>query len=277
VRCAVGIPNIGEYADPRLVADLAALAERSGWDGLFLWDHLTYHDRPVVDPQVAIAAAAMVTERIRLGICVVQLGRRRPAKVAREVAALDLLSGGRMVLGVGLGSYAFDFSGFGDDADPVVRGRLTDEGLAVLDGLWSGRPFRFHGSLLTVEETTFLPTPVQRPRVPVWIAGAWPRRPGFRRAARWDGTFPIFRDIADDEVVPPELLAEAVDFVRAERPPELGPFDVVMEGFTPGAPPLSEYAEVGLTWWVEKLGWWRGDLDHTRRRIEAGPPSEGAS
>jgi alkanesulfonate monooxygenase SsuD/methylene tetrahydromethanopterin reductase-like flavin-dependent oxidoreductase (luciferase family) len=273
VRRAVGVPNIGEYADPRVIGDLAALAERSGWDGLFLWDHLGYRgDEPVTDPQVAIAAAAAVTERIRLGICVVQLGRRRPAKVAREVVALDQLSGGRMVLGVGLGSYAGDFTLFGDAADPVVRGRKTDEGLAVIDGLWSGEPFRFQGEHFQVHGAQFLPVAVQRPRVPVWVAGTWPNKPGFRRAARWDGTFPTFRDVPGDGNVPPELLDEAVSYVRAHRPPGPGPFDVVLEGATPGAPPLEEYAEVGLTWWIEKLGWWRGDLEHTRRRIQDGPP-----
>lgn len=273
-RCAVGIPNIGEYADPRVVRELAVLAEQNHWDGLFLWDHLTYRgDQPVTDPQVAVAAAAAATERIRLGICVVQLGRRRPAKVAREIASLDVLSGGRIVLGVGLGSYPGDFSLFGDDPDPRVRGRKTDEGLEVLDGLWSGERFDYAGEYFTVDGATFRPTPVQRPRVPVWVAGSWPARPPFRRAARWDGTFPIFRDVPGDQNVPPELLAEAVSFVRSHRASGAGPFDVVLEGATPGAPPLAEYLEAGLTWWVEKLGWWRGELDATRRRILQGPPT----
>jgi alkanesulfonate monooxygenase SsuD/methylene tetrahydromethanopterin reductase-like flavin-dependent oxidoreductase (luciferase family) len=270
-RYAVGIPNIGEYADPRVVAELAALAELNGWDGLLLWDHLLYGDDPVTDPQVAIAAAASATERITLGICVVQLGRRRPAKVAREVASLDLLSGGRMVLGVGLGSRERDFAAFGDDADPVVRGRKTDEALAVLAGLWSGEPFSHHGEHFTVDDVTFRPTPVQRPRVPVWVAGTWPARPAFRRAARWDGTFPTFRGLGHGENVDPALLAEAVAYVRQHRAADAGPLDVVLEGATPGAP-LDDYAAAGLTWWVEKLGWWRGDVDATRRRILDGPP-----
>ncbi|MFZ5847643.1 MAG: LLM class flavin-dependent oxidoreductase [Actinomycetota bacterium] len=162
IRRAVGIPNIGEYADPRVTRELAALAEQHGWDGLLLWDHLLYPGEPVTDPQVAIAAAASATERITLGICVVQLGRRRPAKVAHEMASLDLLSGGRMVLGVGLGSRVEDFSGFGDDPDPVVRGRKTDEGLDVIAGLWTGEPFSYRGEHFTVDDVTFRPRPVQR-------------------------------------------------------------------------------------------------------------------
>jgi alkanesulfonate monooxygenase SsuD/methylene tetrahydromethanopterin reductase-like flavin-dependent oxidoreductase (luciferase family) len=255
----VGLPNIAEYA---------------GWDGFFLWDHLTMRrDWPVTDPQVAIAAAACATERIRLGVLVVQMGRRRPAKVAREMVALDQLSGGRMVFGVGLGASADgDFAAFGDEADPKVRGRKTDEGLAVVTGLWSGQPFSFTGEHFTVTDAVFRPTPVQQPRIPVWIAGTWPARPAFRRAARWDGVFPTFRDVEGDNV-PPSLLAETVAYVREHRDPSAGPLDVVLEGATPGAPPLDEYVDAGLTWWVEKLGWWRGDLAATRARIAAGPPS----
>lgn len=274
IRRAVGIPNIGEYADPRVTRELAALAEQHGWDGLLLWDHLVYPGEPVTDPQVAIAAAASATERITLGICVVQLGRRRPAKVAHEMASLDRLSGGRMVLGVGLGSRVEDFSGFGDDPDPVVRGRKTDEGLDVIAGLWTGEPFSYRGEHFTVDDVTFRPRPVQRPRVPIWVAGTWPAKPGFRRAARWDGVFPTFRGMPHTGNAAPEQLAEAVAFVRRHRAPDAGPLDVVLEGVTPGAPPLDEYAEAGLTWWVEKLGWWRGDLDHTRRRIKDGPPGD---
>jgi hypothetical protein len=131
-------------------------------------------------------------------------------------------------------------------------------------------PFSYRGAHFTVDEVTFRPTPVQRPRVPIWVAGTWPAKPGFRRAARWDGTFPTFRGLGHGDNVAPELLAEAVGFVREHRAPDAGPFDVVLEGSTPGAP-LDEYVEAGLTWWVEKLGWWRGDLEATRRRILAGP------
>lgn len=136
------------------------------------------------------------------------------------------------MFGVGLGSYAGDFSVFGDHADPRVRGRKTDEGLDVLDGLWSGERFDYAGEYFT-----------------------------------------IFRDVPGDANVPRELLAEAVAFVRGKRAADAGPFDVVLEGATPGAPPLAEYVDAGLTWWVEKLGWWRGDLEATRRRIRQGPPT----
>ncbi len=88
----------GELADPRVVADLAADAERGGFDGVFLWDHMYRAEpfRPVADPWIALAAA---TERIRLGPMVTPVARRRPQKLARETTTLDHLSGGRLVFG----------------------------------------------------------------------------------------------------------------------------------------------------------------------------------
>jgi alkanesulfonate monooxygenase SsuD/methylene tetrahydromethanopterin reductase-like flavin-dependent oxidoreductase (luciferase family) len=273
VKCAVGVPNIGEYADARLLAGIARDVEAAGWDGFFIWDHYAYGDQPVTDPVVAITACAMTTERIRVGALVQQLGRRRPHKVAAEMTALDHLSGGRMVLGVGLGSYEGDFAPYGDDPNPVVRGRKTDEALEVIVGLWSGERFSYRGQHFTITDGIHVRRPVQRPRIPVWVAGTWPAKPAFRRAARWDGTFPTFRDVAEQENVPPTLLADAVNYVRAHREPEAGPIDVILEGRSPGNPPLAEYTDAGLTWWIEKLGWWRGDLASTMTRISAGPPT----
>jgi alkanesulfonate monooxygenase SsuD/methylene tetrahydromethanopterin reductase-like flavin-dependent oxidoreductase (luciferase family) len=273
VKFAVGLPNIGEYADPRVVMDLARRTEEHGWDGFFLWDHLLYGSDPLTDPQVAMAAAATVTTRIRLGVLIVQFGRRRPGKVAREMVALDQLSSGRMVFGVGLGANARDFDAFGDDPDPKVRGRKTDEGLDVITGLWSGEPFTYTGEHFAVNDVTFTPVPVQRPRIPIWVAGTWPARPAFRRAARFDGVFPTFRDTPLDENVQPGELAEAVAYTHQHRTADLPSLEVVLEGATPGAPPLEAYKQAGLTWWVEKLGWWRGNLDHTIGRIADGPPS----
>ncbi|MGN6089017.1 MAG: LLM class flavin-dependent oxidoreductase [Actinomycetales bacterium] len=289
MRFAVDLPIIGDFADPRLIAELAVLAEESDWDALLLWDHLVYGEEPLTDPIVALTAAAMTTERIRLGLCVAQLGRRRPAKLARELAAIDRLSGGRVILGVGLGSNDRDFAAFGDDPDPRVRGQKTDEGLEVVTGLWTGEPFSYSGAHFLVDDVTFLPRPVQRPRIPIWVGGSWPNRAPFRRAARWDAVFPIFRDVPQGQNPQPELLAEAVQFVRAEREAgaedarsvttgrEVGTqFDVAMEGVTESprsGPAMGDYADVGLTWWVESLGWWRGDVSAVRRRITQGPPA----
>jgi alkanesulfonate monooxygenase SsuD/methylene tetrahydromethanopterin reductase-like flavin-dependent oxidoreductase (luciferase family) len=277
VRCAVGLPNIGDYGDPRLLAELAKRAEDAGWDGVFVWDHLAYSrpEWPVADPYVTVAAIAATTERIRLGVMVSILARRRPWKFARETASLDLLSRGRLVVGVGLGSEPeLEFAAFGEDPDPRVRADRMDEGLAILLGLWSGEPFAYSGRHYSVTETVFLPSPLQRPRVPVWVAGRWPARRPFRRAARFDGVFPTFQGVGHTERPTPDQLAAVVNYTRSHRDQEDDRFDVAVEAQSEGPEPdlIAAYSDVGLTWWIEKLGWFRGPLDYTRRRIERGPP-----
>jgi alkanesulfonate monooxygenase SsuD/methylene tetrahydromethanopterin reductase-like flavin-dependent oxidoreductase (luciferase family) len=281
VRFAVGLPNVGDYGDPRVLADLARRAEAAGWEGIFVWDHLAYRDPelPVADPWIAAAAIATATERVRLGVLVCALARRRPWKVAREGASLDLLSGGRVVFGAGLGSLPDEeFAAFGEDPDARARAERLDEGLEIVTGLWSGEPLAFRGHHYEVDSAEFRPVPLQRPRIPVWIAGRWPARPPFRRAARWDGVFPTHRDVGHAETMTVAQLAKIVDYTRAQRDAD-GPFDVVVEGQTDGGDPnadgerVAAYAEVGLTWWIEKLGWFRGPLDFVRERIEAGPPT----
>jgi alkanesulfonate monooxygenase SsuD/methylene tetrahydromethanopterin reductase-like flavin-dependent oxidoreductase (luciferase family) len=276
VRCAVGLPNVGDYGDPSLLAELARRAEAAGWDGVFIWDHVVYREPgwPAADPWVTAGAIAASTARVRLGVLVTPLARRRPWKVARETASLDVLSGGRIVVGAGLGSQGLaEFAAFGDEADPRLRAERLDEGLDILTGLWSGEPFSYEGRHHRVERTIFLPRPVQRPRPPVWIAGQWPRRPAFRRAARYDGMFPVFEGVGNAEMPPPERLAEAIRYTREHRDTD-APFDVALEGQSEGPDPdrVATYEAAGLTWWIEKLGWFRGPVDAMRERIERGPP-----
>jgi alkanesulfonate monooxygenase SsuD/methylene tetrahydromethanopterin reductase-like flavin-dependent oxidoreductase (luciferase family) len=277
VRCAVGLPNLGDYGNPVLLAELARQAEDAGWDGVFLWDHVVYREPgwPAADPWVTAGAIAATTKRVRLGVLVTPLARRRPWKVARETASLDVLSEGRLVVGAGLGARGdAEFAAFGDEADPRVRAERLDEGLDILTGLWSGEPFSYEGRHHRIEETIFLPRPVQRPRPPVWIAGKWPRRPAFRRAARYDGMFPVFEGVGDAEMPPPARLAEAVRYTREHRQTD-DPFDVVIEGQSegPDRERVAAYEAVGLTWWIEKLGWFRGPLGEMRARIRQGPPA----
>jgi len=277
VRCAVGLPNVGEYGDPTVLIDLAQRAERAGWDGVFIWDHVAYRERgwPVADPYVTVAAIAATSVRVRLGVMVTALARRRPWKLAREIASLDVLSGGRLVVGVGLGSQGQEeFAAFGEDPDLRVRAELVDEGLDIVVGLLSGDPFSYSGRRYTVAETVFRPRPVQRPRPPIWIAGRWPARRPFQRAARFDGVFPTFNGVGHDERPTPDELHAVVEYTRSQRDPSDGGFDVVLEAQSDG-PDLGlvrAYADAGLTWWVEKLGWFRGPIELTRRRIEQGPP-----
>jgi alkanesulfonate monooxygenase SsuD/methylene tetrahydromethanopterin reductase-like flavin-dependent oxidoreductase (luciferase family) len=276
-RYAIGLPNVGDYGDPRLLVELARRAEDSGWDGVFVWDHVAYRERgwPVADPYVVVSAIAAVTSRVRLGVMVSALARRRPWKLARETATLDVLSGGRLVVGVGLGSQAEEeFAAFGEDPDPRVRHERLDEGLEVVIGLWSGEPFAYAGRHFQIADSLFRPVPLQRPRPPVWIAGRWPARRSFRRAARYDGVFPTFQGVGQTETPTPEQLADVVRYTESHRVGPAGPFDVVVEGQSEagGSDWLAAYLAVGLTWWIEKLGWFRGPVDFTRRRIAAGPP-----
>lgn len=274
-----------EYGDVRLLVELGERAEAAGWDGFFVWDHVAYREpgAAVADPWVAVAALATSTERLRLGVLVCALARRRPQKVARETASLDQLSGGRICFGAGLGSQAeAEFEAFGEDPDSRVRAARLDEGLEVLAALWSGEPVEHRGEQLTVQTAGFHPRPVQRPRIPIWIAGRWPARAPFRRAARWDGVFPTHDEVGEAETMSPAQLGEIVAYTSSQRRTS-GAFDVVIEGQTEGRDPAGElatvnaYRAVGLTWWVEKLGWFRGALGAMRDRIEAGPPGPSAS
>ena len=268
---------MGEYGDPRLLVDLACRAESSGWDGVFVWDHVAYRELgwAVADPYMSVAAIAARTSRIRVGVLIAALARRRPWKFAREMATLDVLSKGRLIVGVGLGSQGREeFAPFGEDPDPGRRHELVDEGLDIVCGLWSGQPFSYEGRHYRVAESLFLPSPIQRPRPPIWIGGRWPTRRSFRRAARFDGVFPTFEGVGHAERPTPEQLKAAVEYTQSHRIGQATAFDVVIEGQSGGQDHelVSAYQEVGVTWWIEKLGWFRGPVDFTRSRIEQGPP-----
>jgi probable F420-dependent oxidoreductase len=282
----VDLPHFGDCADVRLLADMAREAEAAGWDGFFLWDHIlfSFGTTPMVDPWIALTAVALATERIRFGPMVTPLPRRRPTKLARETATLDRLSNGRLILGVGSGEDPGEFEGLGEEADSKTRGDMLDEGLDVLAKLWSGEPVQHQGKHYTVQDAQFLPTPVQQPRIPVWVAGRWPNKRPFRRAALWDGVFAIDRESGGMEPMTPEQVREMVAFIKSQRTSG-EPFDVAHQGVTPGGDPthaheiIAPYAEAGVTWWIESIlpnvfGWeWEGPwpIDKMQERIRQGP------
>jgi alkanesulfonate monooxygenase SsuD/methylene tetrahydromethanopterin reductase-like flavin-dependent oxidoreductase (luciferase family) len=281
-RCAVGVPNVATFGDPRMLVELAVAAEEAGWDGFFLWDHLLGREPGghVADPTVVISAVAARTERIRIAIMVNVLARRRAAKVACEAVTLDVLSGGRLIVGAGLGSLAAEFTAFGESADPRVRAARLDESLHLLDAFWTGQPVTFHGEYLTATDVTMLPRPVQRPRIPVWCGGRWPNQRPFRRAARWDGVMPTHAGYGLGETMPPDELRAVIRYTREHRTAD-GPFDVALEGRTDGSAAdrggqlVTAYVRAGLTWWIEALGWWRGTPADAMNRIRQGPPAVG--
>jgi alkanesulfonate monooxygenase SsuD/methylene tetrahydromethanopterin reductase-like flavin-dependent oxidoreductase (luciferase family) len=242
-RRGIDVAPFEEMSEPALVAELAAKAERRGWDGFFVWDHVAYREpvKALADPWVTLAAVAMKTERVTIGPMVTPIPRRRPHQLARETVTLDRLSGGRLILGVGLGSERtgeFDPDRFGEEGDPKVRARLLDDGLDRLLAYWDGG---------------FEPRPVQRPRIPVWVAARWPNRRPLRRAARYDGLFPI--DLPD-----PDALAALASEVNALRESS-GPFELVVAN-PPGTDP-APWIAAGATWCLTDVG-----LQPTRTEVE---------
>ncbi|MCZ7544028.1 MAG: LLM class flavin-dependent oxidoreductase [Anaerolineae bacterium] len=288
MQYGVYVPPFGAYAEPGTLVSLARDAEAAGWDGFFIWDHIAMwfsKTPPVLDAWVTLAAIAVVTGRIRIGPLVTPLARRRPWKLARECVTLDHLSGGRLTLGVGLGEGPNEFDDLGEEADPKVRAAMLDEGLSVLTGLWTGAPFSYAGVHYRVEGAHFTPPPVQQPRIPIWVAGFWPGRAPFRRAARWDGVYPLLRgDVPYD--ISPDTYREIVAYIAAHRESD-APFDVVhSNGGDPQDAPtrdldrVAEYADAGVTWWLEQVNPWRfgwqgagpWPLEAMRDCVLAGPP-----
>jgi alkanesulfonate monooxygenase SsuD/methylene tetrahydromethanopterin reductase-like flavin-dependent oxidoreductase (luciferase family) len=268
IKCGIIVTAGG----PREAAALAALAEDHGWDGVFTWDGIAIAGTETYDPWVVMAAMAMRTERVRIGAIVTPPSRRRPWKLARETMTLDRLSNGRLVLPVGLG--ALDDAAFGNVGEPVdarTRAELLDESLAILEGLWSGEPFAFDGRHYKFGEMTFQPTPVQRPRIPIWVVGAWPNERSMRRTLRWDGVY------AQADGV--EGIRGVVEWAEREWPAATRDraWDVVAEGRSPAddtaaaAAIVAEHEGAGATWWIES-DWDSMSVDTVRTRIVAGPP-----
>ncbi|MET0134982.1 MAG: LLM class flavin-dependent oxidoreductase [Kibdelosporangium sp.] len=282
MRFSVSIPNFGDFADPEAVAVLAQAVEHAGWDALFVWDHVVHEKRlvrAIADPWILLTTAALVTSRIKLGTMITPVARRRPQKLAREVTTLDRLTGGRMVLGAGLGDPVDDeYGAFGETTDRrVLAGRL-DESLEVLDRLWSGERTTYLGEHVTVRDVMFRPTPVQRPRVPIWVGGRWPNKAPMRRAARWDGAVPILTGAWQAEPPPIEevkALSEFLSAARAEAGRAEEPFELVLGGSSPAGdwPLLVPLAEAGVTWWDERMpfGELLDNADAIRRRVDQGP------
>jgi alkanesulfonate monooxygenase SsuD/methylene tetrahydromethanopterin reductase-like flavin-dependent oxidoreductase (luciferase family) len=249
VRRGLFLAPFDELSDPVALVELAVAAEARGWDGVFLWDHVDYRSpvEAVADPWVALSAIAARTERLRLGPMVTPLSRRRVQKVARETATLDHLSGGRLTLGVGLGSERnHELEPYGEVVDPRERARLLDDRLGQLSDFWGGR---------------FKPRPVQQPRIPVWVAGRWPKRRPLARALNWDGMFPI-------DLPGPEALAELAAEIEGQQSRQAGPFDLVVE-IEPGDD-VGRWREAGATWVLTGFGS-QPHADRVRDAIDSGP------
>jgi alkanesulfonate monooxygenase SsuD/methylene tetrahydromethanopterin reductase-like flavin-dependent oxidoreductase (luciferase family) len=303
----IAVPNFAE--DPADLIELGAAAERAGFDGFFVWDHIVFTDTgdgpPIADPWLVLAVVASRTSQIKLGTMITPVPRRRPWQLARQTTTLDVLSGGRLILGVGIGSPAYgDFGIFHEPSGDRVRAEQLDEGLSIMAGLWTGERFSYSGQHYTLDPVRFTPRPVQRPRIPVWVGGVLPATRPIDRAARWDGMVPIrFANgglarvsAADIEQVGARIAATrasahgasahgaSADGASADGGSADGGGAGAVSGpaadlvvwaevaADPGAVPdiAGPYQEAGATWWIESArpapGWW----EDVQRRVAAG-------
>ena len=267
MKFGICLASLGTYSDPRAAVRIARSAEDAGWDGFFYWDHLAFvWGRPAGDPWVTLAAVAASTEHIRIGTAVTPLPRRRPHVLASQIAALDVLSEGRVIFGAGLGGVPEEFAAFGEPTDERLRAQMLDEGLDIVRALLAGERVEHHGPHYTVDGVTLAPGAVQKP-LPLWIGGRSSRAQ--RRAARFDGWL---ADSSDEHgmVMSPDDVRRGV-----ERIARSDDFDVGVMGYTHGADDglARAYREAGVTWWLENVHDIRGTLDEMLARIAAGPPA----
>lgn len=283
------LPASPALADTDSVVECAVAAEEAGWDGVFIGDHLIYPwDEPdpedmwgVFDPWIMFAGIATRTDHLRLGTWITPVPRRQPWQLARNLATLDHLSDGRVILGAGLGTEP-DFTSFGRSFDKRRRGQQYDEALDVITGLWSGEPFSYDGEHYTIDEAMMLPTPVQEPRIPIVMGCWWPHKKPFQRAARWDGLMPYVPSFGEEagphgleaKGTPEEEVREMLEYYH-------GLTDEPGDIFLPLDPPGSsaEYVDVctdlGVTWFYTNeliSAEYAGDLTGMMERIRQGPP-----
>ena len=288
MQFGISLPPFAEFSDVRVLAQLAQEAEAAGWDGFFIWDHMIFDPTwyPNCDPWVGLTAVAMQTKRMRLGTMVTPLPRRRPWKLARETTSVDRLSDGRLILGVGIGDPAkWEYGFFGEATEAKVRAQKLDEGLDILQGLWSGDMFSYAGTHYQLDEVKFLPCPQQSPRIPVWVAGVWPNKPPLRRAARWDGVFALGSEGA---TLTSDTWHEIRAYIERHRTAD-GAFEYVHGGASSGTntaeatDAVAPYADAGVTWWLEDISPWRFGWkweepwspeasERMRERVQQGPP-----
>ncbi len=293
MKHAIYAPTLKDYADVKRLVELAIEAERAGFDGFFIWDVLFMEQgADAADPTVALGAIAQATTRIRIGAMITPLARRRPWKLAKEIATLDHLSGGRVTLGIGLGEPAdIEFGNVGDDATAKGRAERLDEGLEILDPLLRGETVNYTGKHFQIRDTRIAPRCVQRPRVPIWGGAGLPAKAGLRRAARWDGLFPIsfpaspvMRDDGSFDTAQMWLdsrkFAEVVQVTLDYRATfnvnrDASGFDFAASGNTRGDShdqarnKVAAFEAAGATWWFEWLddraGTYAASLNHVRR------------
>ena len=247
MRRGLFLPAFDEMADAALIGELGELAEGSGWDGFFVWDHVQYAEpvERIADPWICLAALALRTERLRFGLMVTPIARRRPWVYARQAVTVDRLSGGRLVLGLGVGAdNRGEMAPLGEEPEIRVRAEMLEEALDLLEQIFSGEPVEHAGEHYAVSARPFLPRAAQEPRIPVWIGAGWPGGRPVDRAARWDGIFPIGIPAAD--------VPGLRERLGAQRDPGAAPLEIV--GMALPGEDAGPWAEAGTDWLLTQLG-----------------------
>lgn len=281
MRFGLYMPNFGKSADPKNFVHAVVEAEKAGWDGVFLWDHLLEWDRPVLafDSFSLLAAATQITNKIHLGTAVTPLPKIKPWLAAKQLATLDHLSNGRMILGVGLGGKeSVDYARFGEPEENRVLGERLDEALDIITGLWSGKAFAYQGKHYRISKPTrLLPTPIQRPRIPIWCGGILPAHRPFIRAAKWDGVIPLGTLSSGNPGVPTTKDVGTVKNIIDEHRKSQQPFEYAIIRFTstPRATrrKLEEIRQTAATWWLESLFTKKDNPHKMIQFVEKGPPN----
>jgi alkanesulfonate monooxygenase SsuD/methylene tetrahydromethanopterin reductase-like flavin-dependent oxidoreductase (luciferase family) len=272
VKFGIYISNHGITSNPQDYIELAKSGEECGWDGFFLWDHVFLPwapDQAVLDPWILLSAIATQTNKIILGTTVTPLARRRPMIIAREAITINRLSGGRFILGVGLGGTT-ELKALGEEENPKIRGDMLDESLEILKGLWSGKSFTFDGKHFKIKEPVkFKP----EGNIKIWVGGTWPNKKPFRRAAKYDGIFPL--KAGSDPSLYPQDYQEILSYIRKYRK-SLDSFDVVKSILTVGNKEedayIHHFMDIGANWLLEAFWSERCSLKEIQKIIERGPP-----
>lgn len=268
--------NVINAWSPDFILQLAVAAEEAGWDGFFLWDHVTFeYDVSLHDPWILLGAIAACTKKIRLGTLVTPLARRRPHIVAKETATLDHLSKGRVVLGVGLGGVDREFSAFGEESDSKKRAEKLDEAIELIRKIWSGEVVEHDGKHYTLDRVALLPKPIQEPQIPIWVGGH--SKPALRRASKYDGW-------ADGGPAPSvelpgmtsQELKASITYIKKNRK-EKNPIDIVYTAELPEDSQqlrdmIRKLQQIGITWVLESIHGMRYSDKKALERVKRGPP-----
>ncbi len=269
-------PNFGKtFGDPNKLVELAEIAEQSAWQGFFLWDHiLTEEPTYVVDPWIALTAMASKTDSLILGTSVTPSPRRDPSKLIRETLTLQSFSGGRLILGLGLG-IDDEFRWLGHEPNIKIRAKMQEEQLEILSSAWKGEEVNYQGDYYNIEKAQFLPEKATKTDIPIWFGGTWPNKKPFRRAARWgNGIIPL--KVGFEEPLTPDEIQEVKDYT-SQFLPKGRKFDIIKVGFTPREKReeqithLKFYEKAGITWFLETIGDFRGTFQDIVEIIERGP------